>query len=170
MINPHIPNFGRRMITSTTESAASIIFTNMEYTCCPRPFKIASVEESMYIIGISGDSTLIYLPASLPDCDHLRLMDGVCYFEMNSAAFDAIDNTHRLYPEELHAAYRHAGDCIKYADTLYAIVTIEGNTIDIKGNSSSYYLGITHEMSGNSRCHGMGRINKPSVLSATIEL
>ena len=103
-------------------------------------------------------------------CDHLRLMDGVCYFEMNSASFDAIDNTHRLYPEELHAAYRHAGDCIKYADTLYAIVTIEGNTIDIKGNSSSYYLGITHEMSGNSRCHGMGRINKPSVLSATIEL
>ena len=103
-------------------------------------------------------------------CDHLRIMDGVCYFDMNSASFDAIDNTHRMYPEELHAAYKHAGDCIKYSDTLYAIVTVEGTTIDIKGNTSSYYLGITHEMTGNSNCHGMGRINKPMVLSATVEL
>ena len=102
--------------------------------------------------------------------DYLRIMDGVCYFEINSAAFDAVDGTHRLYPEELHAAYRHAGDCIKYSDTLFAIVELSGNTIDIKGNSSSYYLGVTHEMSGNSKFDFMGRENKPSVLSARIEL
>lgn len=102
--------------------------------------------------------------------DYLRILDGVCYLDMNSASFDAVGNSHNCYPAELHAEYFHAKDSIIYTDKLYAIVTLEGNTIDIKGNSSSYYLGITHEMTGNSRFDCMGRENKPMVLSARIEL
>lgn len=102
--------------------------------------------------------------------DYLRILDGVCYLDMNSSSFDAVGNSHDLYPEELVAEYRHARDSVIYTDKLYAIITLEGNTIDIKGSQSSYYLGITHEMTGNSRFDSMGRENKPMVLSARIEL
>ena len=102
--------------------------------------------------------------------DYLRILDGVCYFDMNSASYVAIDNAHQLYPEEINSEYRNAKYSVIYTDKLYAIVTLEGNTIDIKGNASSFYLGITPEMTGNSRFDDMEREIKPSVLSARVEL
>ena len=64
-IYPCIPKTGTVKYTAITEINASIIFTFIEYTCSPSPFKRASVVLSRYITGTSGANNLMYREASL---------------------------------------------------------------------------------------------------------
>ena len=102
--------------------------------------------------------------------DYLRILNGVCFFDINSASNLALDNPHKLYPCENDDEYRHSRCCVMYTDKIYAIITLEGTTIDIKGMDTTYYLGITPEMTGNSVYDDDSRAVRPSILSANIEL
>jgi len=76
---------------------------------------------------------------------------------VNSASYDYVSNPHTLYPDvdRWKAGALHYTVC--YNDPLHAIVTLEGNTIDIEGMESSMFMGITREMTNNPVYDAMGR-------------
>lgn len=102
--------------------------------------------------------------------DFIRIMDNVCYFDMNSASFDWVENEHSCYPEEICRKGKHFNHIVAYEDTLYAVVTMEGSSIKIDGMKSSMLMNVTREATGNSVYDRAGRSVKPEVQSATITL
>ena len=103
-------------------------------------------------------------------CDHLRILDGVLYFEVNSASAYAITKPHSHYPSEeiIDATWMNA--MLAYNSLLYAIVTIDGTTIDIKGTQTTLHRGITIDMTEAARFDKMGRTCEPIIRSARITL
>lgn len=102
--------------------------------------------------------------------DNLRILDGVLYFDMNSATQDWLENKHDLYPEEECAKIGCLSHVVCFNDPLHAIVTVEGSTITIEGMETTMYLGITREMTGNPPFDRAGRPVVPRVQSAKITL
>ncbi len=103
--------------------------------------------------------------------DNIRILDGVCYFDVNSASIDWIDKKHHCYPDEMHEQIRKLGHLVVFEKPLYAIVTLEGTTIDIKGSSSEMLCGVTYKdaagTEGYDRC---GRKFTQYIQSANITL
>lgn len=102
--------------------------------------------------------------------DFIRIMDGVCYWDVNSASFDWLHEIHDLYPKELCDQIEYMNHILVYNDPLFAVVTLEGNTIQIDGCESSLFMGVTREMTGNNRLDGDGRPCVPTIQSAKITL
>ncbi len=102
--------------------------------------------------------------------DNLRILDGVCYWDLNSTSYDWIDNPHRLYPAELYEEYSHIGNTVIYNDLLYAIVELEGTTIRIRGMESTMFLGVNREHTDNPVFDAKGRPVSPTIQSACITL
>jgi len=102
--------------------------------------------------------------------DFIRILDQVCYFELNSTSYHALPKSHNLYPEALCKEYRGARSTIIYNDPVHAVITLEGNTITIEGMESTFYMDIDREMTGNTICDGGGRYSTPCVQSAKITL
>ncbi|MBQ8577244.1 MAG: metallophosphoesterase [Clostridia bacterium] len=103
--------------------------------------------------------------------DNLRILDGVCYFEINSTSYDWVPNAHTCYPEDLCRETTLLNHTVCYNDPVHAIVTLEGNTIRIEGMESTMFLGINRRETGNNDiCDAMGRPVVPRVQSAEITL
>lgn len=102
--------------------------------------------------------------------DYIRILDNVCYWDVNSASYDWIDNSHSFYPEELRQKISCISNTLVYNDPLHAVVTLEGNTITIEGMESSMFMGITREMTDNPPCDLSGRPVRPVIQSAKITL
>ena len=102
--------------------------------------------------------------------DFIRILDNVCYFEINSASYDWLDLAHNCYPEEKCKEIRHLNHILAYSDPIFCVVTIEGTSIRIDGMKSSLYMGVTVEMTGNATFDLAGRRATPEIQSATITL
>lgn len=102
--------------------------------------------------------------------DHLRIIDNVAHFEINSTSYDWINQSHNLYPEEMHKRIRLLNHCVVYNDPVHAVVTLEGTTITIEGMESSFFMGIDHKMMGLTGYDEAGRLCTPTVLSAKLTL
>ncbi|MBO5068782.1 MAG: hypothetical protein J6C37_00230, partial [Roseburia sp.] len=102
--------------------------------------------------------------------DFIRILDNVCYFELNSTSFDYLDYAHDLYPEELTKEFSLLCHTVVYNDPIHAIITLEGNTITIEGMESSMFMGINREHTKNSLWDSVGRPVVPKVQSAKITL
>ncbi|MBQ2816335.1 MAG: metallophosphoesterase [Clostridia bacterium] len=106
--------------------------------------------------------------------DFLRILDGVAYFDVNSSSFDWLPKEHDLYPKDETDKIVYMNHCVHYNDPLSAVVTIEntgcGIKIDIKGSESTFYRGITREMTGNVKCDDSGRPCTAKIMSANITL
>lgn len=102
--------------------------------------------------------------------DYIRILDNVVFFDMNSVQYDYVRNAHNCYPEELHKKYSMLDHSICYNDPLFAIVTVEGNTITIDGKESSFYMGVTHEMTGNDLLDWSRRPSTARIQSAKIKI
>lgn len=102
--------------------------------------------------------------------DNLRILDGVCYWDLNSTSYDWIDVPHRLYPEELYEQYRLIGNTVIYNDLLYAIVELEDTTLRIRGMESSMYLGVSRQHTDNPLLDAMGRPVSPTIQSVCLTL
>ena len=61
-------------------------------------------------------------------------------------------------------------DIVAYTDPLYAIVTVEGNTVTIEGVESTMLYGINREHIGAPLLDSSGRSVKPRIQSAKITL
>ncbi|MBE6595887.1 MAG: hypothetical protein E7644_08835 [Ruminococcaceae bacterium] len=138
-----------------------------------RPNGVKNREEVLEIINTANKKR----PHSVLMCinghhhrDHLRVMDGVLFFDMNSTRFDWLKVTHDLYPADLAAQYKHLNRCVHWNDPLHCIVTLEGNTVEIEGMESSYFMGVTTEMTDSPKYDKAGRPATPKVQSARITL
>lgn len=102
--------------------------------------------------------------------DHLRILDNVLYFDLNSTSFDWVENTHDCYPKELCEKISLLNHTVVYNDPIHAIITLEGSTISIEGMESSMFMGINRRESGNPVYDHAGRPVYPRVQSAKITL
>ena len=102
--------------------------------------------------------------------DHIRILDGVCYWELNSASYDWVNLKHDLYPEELCREYRLLSNTLVYNDPVHAVVTLEGTTVKIEGMESAMFMGFNREDTENPVYDAAGRAVTPRVQSATITL
>ena len=102
--------------------------------------------------------------------DHLRLLDGVLYFEVNAVTYEWVGNRHNLYPKEMCDRMKHLSHTVFYNDPLYAIVTVEGSHIRIEGVESSMFMGVTREMTDNPPLDPAGRPVTPRIQSLDITL
>ncbi len=139
-----------------------------------RPDGVQNREEVLTIINEANKKK----PHSVIMCinghhhrDHLRILDGVLFFEINSASYDWVPEAHDCYPAELCAEYRLANHTVIYNDPVHAIITLEGTTITIDGMESSMFMGINRKETGvNPIYDNAGRPVVPMVQSAKITL
>ncbi len=102
--------------------------------------------------------------------DFIRILDNVCYFDINSASFDWIPNPHSFYPKELCAKTGQLENLLIYNDPIHAIITLEGTTIKIDGMESSFFMGVRREDTDNTVLDNGGRECTPRVQSAKFTL
>ena len=102
--------------------------------------------------------------------DFIRILDNICYFDVNSTCYHYLRKPHECYPPELVAEKRGVNQTLAYTDPLYAVVTVEGSSITIKGTTSSTYMGLTAADTGNDSYDGCGRCIDATCQSAHIEL
>lgn len=103
--------------------------------------------------------------------DNLRILDGVCYFDLNSASVDWVEKAHYSFPAEMHERVKRLHHLVVFEEPLYAIVELEGNTIDIKGTSSTMLCGVDYVKATGSPCYDRcGRPFTQSIQSARLTL
>ena len=103
--------------------------------------------------------------------DNLRILDGILYFELNSAAYDWLQNEHDCYPSELCEQIKLLNHTVVYNDPIHAIITLEGTTITIDGMESTMFMGINRAETGvNPIFDSAGRPVYPKVQSAKITM
>ena len=99
--------------------------------------------------------------------NYLRVLDGIPYFDLNSASYD-IERDHKAYPEEFRRRCGSAKYILTWNDPLSAIITLtRDGGLRIEGSRSSFYLGVTPEM---AKWKGeWGRETQAEVLSADLK-
>ena len=103
--------------------------------------------------------------------DFVRILDNVCYMDVNSGTYEMVPKGHDLYPEELRRANTGVRYAVLYDERpVYAIVTVEGSTITVEGTGGGLYMGITREMTGNDRFDPAGRETTGNINSFRITL
>lgn len=103
--------------------------------------------------------------------DNIRILDGVVYFDVNSASYQWVDKAHSLYPKEIMKKYAQARHSIIYNDPISAIVTLtHDGGIKIDGQKSTLFKGVTSEMTGNPRFDCMGREITAIIQSVDLKL
>lgn len=103
-------------------------------------------------------------------CNHMRILDGICYLELPSSAFYALANRHSFYPKEETKDIEFMDATIVFDDPLYAIITVEGTTITIEGNETTLHNGVTLAMVKDYPYDDNGRICEPKIHSEKITL
>ncbi len=103
--------------------------------------------------------------------DNLRILNGILYFDLNSASYDWVDNAHQCYPKELCENISLLSNTVVFNDPIHAIITLEGSTVTIEGMESSMFMGINRKETGNNPIFDQaGRPVTPRVQSAKITL
>jgi len=100
----------------------------------------------------------------------LRILDNVCYLDLNSASYDWIEKAHGFYPEEQCKMYKLMPNTLVYKEPIHAIISLEGTTISIKGMKTEMFMGVQIDDTENDRCDLAGRLMIPEVLSEKITL
>lgn len=100
--------------------------------------------------------------------DNLRILEGVVYFNVNSANYQYFDRTHDKYPADYTAKHKDQ-HCLAWKDPLSAIVTLtpEGG-IRIEGARSEWLFGVTPEKAGLNPYDTFWRKNVPVIQSADL--
>ena len=138
-----------------------------------RPDGVKNRDEVLRIIGDANRRK----PHSVLLCinghyhrDFIRILDNVCYFDLNSASYDWVSVRHDRYPEELCREIRLLSNTLVYNDPIHAVVTLEGTSVTIEGMESAMFLGINREHTENPVYDAAGRAVVPRVQSAKITL
>jgi hypothetical protein len=103
--------------------------------------------------------------------NRLTFADGSAWLDLNTASSDWLNTPHHLYPAELMSKYGCSDHTLLLEDELSAIITVDmDGTFDIHGSKTQPYLGITHEMAGNSSYDEEGCPFDYEILSARFKL
>lgn len=150
----------------------------------PYPCVIISHESFERVDGVQNREEVLTLidaanrrkPGSVLLCinghyhrDNIRILNNVCYLDLNSASFQYINAPHHLYTGP-SMEYPRAEHTLVYDDPLHAIIQLEGNTVTIQGVESTMHQGITPEMTDEPVVDRAGRVVRPVIQSAKITL
>ena len=102
--------------------------------------------------------------------DNIRILENVCYFDLNSTSFDWVPKEHNLFPEEMVKQAYAFNNTVMFNDPIHAIITLEGTTITIEGMETEMFMGIRREDTPNPVCDPDGRPVVPKVQSAKFTL
>ena len=107
-------------------------------------------------------------------CDFVRMLNGVCYLDLNSASFQFLWKPHDLYPADEVKALRRLPYVVCWNDPLSAVITVHRDgRIECEGAKSTYYRGITHEkvcsVTKNSLVDRNGRLTSPVIQSFAVK-
>ena len=110
--------------------------------------------------------------------DHLRILDNIAYWDVNSANMYYWGGRQREYPKEYLAAHAGApytiGNCsetLGWKDPLSAILTLHPNgRIKIEGSRSDWLFGVTPQMAGFPEYDKSDRLIAPVIRDADITL
>ena len=164
----HIPPDQLKWLEETLDSATTpcIIISHQSFE---RPDGVKNRKKVLDIINAANKKrphTVLMCINGHYHRDYVRILDGVCYLDFNSATFEALGKDHTCYPETNGKPLFY----IAFNDPLHAIVTLEGTTIDIEGMESSFYRDIDNKASGNNVNDAAGRPCTPRVQSLHITL
>ncbi|MBE6688679.1 MAG: hypothetical protein E7588_05310 [Ruminococcaceae bacterium] len=102
--------------------------------------------------------------------DFIRVLDNVIYFDMNSSSYDWVGKPHNAFPEELCKKHCALNKTVVFNSPLYAIVTVEGSRVKIKGMETTMFMGINRREIGYPVYDDAGREVTPAVQNADITL
>lgn len=99
--------------------------------------------------------------------DHLRVLDNILYWDVNSANYQYYGKKHDRYPAEYVKTHRGAVNNIGWKEPLSAILTMWPNgRIKIEGSKSDWLFGVSPQDAGYPPCDGDGRETLPVIQSA----
>ncbi len=103
--------------------------------------------------------------------DHLRLLDGIVYWDVNSANYQYYGRKHDKYPAEYMATHRGAGNNIGWKDPLSAVLTMwPDGRVRIDGSKSEWLFGVSPTDAGYPPCDEDGRETHPMIQSVDLTL
>ena len=80
-------------------------------------------------------------------CDYVRILNDVCYLDLNSASYQFMYRRHNLYPEQDCEGLRMMQQVLAYNDPINAVITLDTDgLIQVDGFESSFHRGITREI------------------------
>ena len=80
-------------------------------------------------------------------CDYVRILNDVCYLDLNSASYQFMYRRHNLYPEQDCKGLRLMQQVLAYNDPINAVITLDTDgLIQVDGFESSFHRGITREI------------------------
>ena len=99
--------------------------------------------------------------------DHLRVLDNILYWDVNSANYQYYAKRHDKYPAEYMATHRGAGNNIGWKEPLSAILTLwPDGRIQIDGSKSDWLFGVSPADAGYPLYDEDGRETHPMIQSA----
>jgi len=103
--------------------------------------------------------------------DNLRLLNGILYYDVNSANYQWFDKTHAAYPADYAKSHGLANHTLAWDGPLSAIVTLRRDgRVRIEGSRAGWMFGVTPEKAGLPHYEGLGRPVLPAMQDADITL
>ncbi len=103
--------------------------------------------------------------------DHLRILDGILYWDVNSANYHYYRKAHDKYPAEYIKTHSRAGHNLGWKEPLSAVLILwPDGRIKIDGSKSDYLFGISPEVAGYPACDSDGRETLTIIQSADIKM
>lgn len=104
-------------------------------------------------------------------CDYLRILNGIPYFDVNSANYIWFDEEHSSYPADYMKGLKQSSHTLTWKEPLSAIVTLGHNGhIRIEGSRSEWLYGISPEKAGLPLLDEVGRPNTAMIQSVDMTL
>ena len=101
--------------------------------------------------------------------DHLRILDGILYWDVNSANYQYYAKRHDKYPEEYMKTHRSAWNNIGWKEPLSAILTMwPDGRIKIDGSKSDWLFGVSPTDAGYPLFDEDGRETHPEIQSVDL--
>ena len=101
----------------------------------------------------------------------LSIQEDVVYLDLNSTTFDWLPEPHDYFPEEITKEYNLARHTVIINDPVHAIIELDTDgTFKMEGMKSSFFMGITREMTDNPKLDQAGRPASAEVLSAHFKM
>ena len=102
--------------------------------------------------------------------DHLRVLDNILYWDVNSANYQWFGIVHSKYPADYLKKCRSGNKVLAWKDPLSAILTIwPDGRIKIEGSRSDWLFGVTPKDAGYPLTDGDGRETLPVIQSADMK-
>ncbi len=102
--------------------------------------------------------------------DHLRILDNILYWDVNSANYQWYNETHSAYPADYMKAHRMAAHNLGWTEPLSAILTLSADgDISIEGSQADWLFGVTPEKAKFPVHDANGRYTHPKIQSAHLK-